>query len=1398
MGTDRTLAVALVASAIRALDEDEAEERARFLASAARGRPVVSDEYGRAVALREGGVSYAFRVSRTGPTDYTVERAGQRLAAGWESFGGAVGRLSLAAGVWPVTWPEADGGAIRVAGRAFDVARDDRGLVRAPAPAVVVAVSVEAGQRVEAGAPLVVLEAMKMEMTVAAPHDGWVRRTLVGPNEQVDAGAALLQLAPAEVAGAEGEPVGFDLLAGPQGRTDHPCALVLDGLRRLMLGFDVDPAIARTLGARWSASCADDGEIAEQILRGEEEVLQSFADVVALSQRTVGLPDEDGETMRANGEEFLTYLRYLDAGHPALSGAFLDALRRALGHHGVASLERSTALEEALLRLYRSQHRTEHLVPAVLAILDRRLERIEQLRQAVGPEFQALLDRLVAVTRGRHLGVSDLAREVRYRYFDQPLIEEVRRSAYARAEDDLHALAASPSGPDREARIRALVECPQPLKRLLTERMQAAAGEARAAMLEALARRYYRIREVEDARTRLVDGRHVFTARYPHDGATIHLVATHGAWPELARAWSVAIGEATAAPAGDEVVIDLYVWRGGPPEAAETTSERIAAVLDAAPIDRPIRRVVVALSGPGASLEAAAMEHFTFRPGPEGYREERPYRGLHPMMGKRLDLWRLSRFTIDRLPSVEDVYLFHGVARENPKDERLFALAEVRDLTVARDGDGRLVGVPQLELMLTEALEAIRLYQSHRPPGKRLQWNRVLLNAWPPVDLPIGELYGIVHSLAPLAEGLGLQKVVVRARVLDEVTGEVHDRVLHISNPAGRGLALRFDEPSDVPIPPLSPYRQKVVQTRQRGLTYPYEIVRMLTPPPGTPADFPPGEFLEHDLGEDGSLVAVDRSHGENAANVVVGVITNHTDAHPDGMRRVAILGDPSRSLGSLAEPECRRIIAALDLAERMGVPLEWFAVSAGAKIAMDSGTENMDWIGRVLRRLIEFTQGGGEVNVLVCGINVGAQPYWNAEATMLMHTKGILVMTPESAMVLTGKQALDYSGGVSAEDNVGIGGYDRVMGPNGQAQYWAADLDEACRILFRHYEHTYVQPGERFPRRVPTTDPIDRDVRAFPHRASGEGGFATIGDVFSERANPERKKPFDIRSVMRAVVDRDHAVLERWGGMRDAEIAVVWDAHLGGIPVCLLGIESRPLPRHEVAPADGPDYWTSGTLFPLSSKKVARAVNAASGVRPLVVLANLSGFDGSPESLRNLQLEYGAEIGRAVVNFDGPIVFCVVSRYHGGAFVVFSRTLNEHIEIAAVEGSFASVIGGAPAAAVVFAREVDERTKSDPRVASLAQELAEVAPGERGRLLAALERATASVRSEKLGEVAAEFDHIHTIYRALEVGSVDRIIAPSALRPYLIDAVERGIARVLGRAEGGTERPSELVESRP
>jgi len=389
--------------------------------------------------------------------------------------------------------------------------------------------------------------------------------------------------------------------------------------------------------------------------------------------------------------------------------------------------------------------------------------------------------------------------------------------------------------------------------------------------------------------------------------------------------------------------------------------------------------------------------------------------------------------------------------------------------------------------------------------------------------------------------------------------------------------------------------------------------------------------------------------------------------------------------------------------------------------------------------------------------------------------------MTPKAAMVLTGKRALDYSGSVSAEDNQGIGGYDRIMGLNGQAQYWARDIDQACHILLRHYDHTYVAPGERFPRRALTIDPIDRDVQVYPHKDGREDGFARVGEIFSDETNPGRKKSFDIRKVMMAAVDQDHPPLERWTGMRAADTAVVWDARLGGYPVCLIGIESHPITRLGFVPADGPDQWSAGTLFPLSSKKVARAINGASNNRPVVLLANLSGFDGSPESMRRLQLEYGAEIGRAVVNFKGPIVFCVISRYHGGAYVVFSSALNENLEVAALEGTYASVIGGAPAAAVVFAGEVESRARKDARLQALSEAMAQADSSEKSRLRAQWNELFKVVHSEKLGEVADEFDSVHTVHRALRVGAVHHIIPPRELRPYLIHAVERGIHRANG-----------------
>jgi len=1389
--------VALLAAAVETADADQAAVQANFFAAAARGRPELPDTVGHSMELSLRGNSYPLHVCCLGPTSYRVRTPNGvvdldvRHLGRYEravSCGGQRHRV-----VADIQGPRL---IVEVDGVPHVIARDGGGHVRAPAPAFVVAVLVAPGDMVRAGDPLVVVESMKMETTITAPLPGTVHAVLACVNTQVEAGAPLVQLQPsAQPDGHAAAGPRLDLTAladradadghGQDGHGDPAT------LRGYLLGYDVDADVARELSLRQEAMAVAADPADPGLLDAEQELLEIFADITALARRQ---PDETEDARAHSAEDHLfSYLALLDPEHSGLSARFLRQLRQALARYGVLSLRRTPELEQALLRMYRSLARVRLGAPVVMAILDRWLRRRDTLTAMMTDERLAVLDRLIASTQGRHQEVCDLARDVRFNYVDAPLLRWMRPKIYAEMGRCLDELAAHPSG-DRVAELtERLVWCPEPMRALLRDRYREADATTRVRLLQARTRRFYRIRELRGLRCQAFGPHLVCLAEYAEDGQDVQLVTGYVSLAGLAGFAAELREFLGGLPAQQRIVVDIESWRAGEWLNVEPMAAELAGLLTRADFGHPLHRLDITVTsdtGPDPGRESAEhlrTSHFTFRQGDAGFAEDPLYRNLHPMIAERLDLWRLSNFTLQRLPSAEDVYLFHAVARENPKDERLIAIAEVRDLTPARDSAGRTIGFPHLEGVLAQALADIRHALGRRPRNQRPLSNRVILYVRPIWDIAPGTWRGVAHRLAPMAAGLGLEKVAVRIRTQDAATGDSRDAILDVENVADRAVTVRVRQLADRPIRPLTEYKQKLLRSQRLGVPYPYELIRMLTPPVGAPADFPAGQFTEYDLDDGGDeLIPADRPYGRNLSGIVVGVISNFTALVPEGMRRVVILGDPTAGLGNLAEAECRRILAALALARRFELPVEWFALSSGARIAWDSGTENMDWIAAVLRRLIEFTQAGGEVNVVVTGINVGAQPYWNAEATMLMHTRGILVMTPASAMVLTGKSSLDYSGGVSAEDNLGIGGFDRIMGPNGQGQYWAPTLADACALLLRHYEHTYVVPGESCPRRAPTSDPFDRDVCDSPHKIVTGSEFERVGDIFSAEMNGERKKPFDMRSVMRAVTDADHEPFERWARWRDGESAIVWEAHVGGFPVCMIGLESQTLPRPGLVPADGPPSWTSGTLFPQSSRKVARAVNAASGNRPLVVLANLTGFDGSPESMRKWQLEYGAEIGRAVTNFRGPIVFVVVSRYHGGAFVVFSKRLHDDMETAAIAGSYASVIGGAPAAAVVFAREVSARTEKDPRVAAIREKVGAGPAAAHAELRHELADTLQAVRAEKLRQVADEFDSIHDIQRAMRVGSVDRIIGASELRPFIIGALERRLAAALARPAAG------------
>ncbi|MEG0921159.1 MAG: acetyl/propionyl/methylcrotonyl-CoA carboxylase subunit alpha [Comamonas sp.] len=77
-------------------------------------------------------------------------------------------------------------------------AASEGGRLTAPMPGKVVSFAVKAGDKVEKGQPLAVMEAMKMEHTIAAPADGEVVELLFAPGDQVTEGAELLKLKVAE------------------------------------------------------------------------------------------------------------------------------------------------------------------------------------------------------------------------------------------------------------------------------------------------------------------------------------------------------------------------------------------------------------------------------------------------------------------------------------------------------------------------------------------------------------------------------------------------------------------------------------------------------------------------------------------------------------------------------------------------------------------------------------------------------------------------------------------------------------------------------------------------------------------------------------------------------------------------------------------------------------------------------------------------------------------------------------------------------------------------------------------------------------------------------------------------------------------------------------------------
>ncbi|MCG8590500.1 MAG: ATP-grasp domain-containing protein [Proteobacteria bacterium] len=1387
---------ALVAAAILAYQRNRAAARVNFYTdTTSLGAERIPASVGQQVDLSESGESYRLEVYAIGSWRYRVHLDGRVVGALMREEDPHSVRLQVGERTRRVLHDATDAGLrLEIEGQPLRFGWQTAGQVRASTPAMVVAVHVSVGDSVRAGESIGLVEAMKMEIDFQAPVTGVVKEVFVRKGQQVAAGDVLLAIEPAasetetatEAArlALPDEPDPLALLFRPDGEqvlgtpdltaADRAVPLarreaidaLRDEIRRLLLGYDANRARGEALLAFLEAPLPD--SLSEPFRLELSEVRRELTTFADLEQLFIRSPraSVSGELGPSNNARFRMVVRRLHAGGAGIAEEFLELVRRALSHYGLSDLEPCDALERAVLRLLSTQQEPDLRLRLVLGMV-RRMVALAQSGLDLSADVE-LADAMLRIAGMRGLlpdTLADAAIDAGDVLFEGPAAE---RQAEGRSRDARAWLAEAertdaPTAPPREVLLELAV-APRQLFDRVAAWLSISEPSRRSIAVAAHVQRFYAPAIPREHTSARVEDSLIHCVEFEDDHIVLAAAAASKEVAQVAERLLAAAGRLDGQAASRLHALELLVPVDSDADR-ETAQAALLAHLERAPA--PCRTTLTFLP------DGEAPSHRTFVVEEEGPRELADLHHLHPAVAERIDLARYGAFELERMASEDSIYAFYGRSREVPGDERVFVLADVQ----AGSPLGERNATPYLaafERAFYRATGTLRNILQLRDPRRRLQWNRVALVVSPPIFLEPETASLLARRLAPATRHLGLEKVVVRLSLLTRETPDVAARPAEIvfTDPTGAQMEISWRDPHVDPLHPAEEYERRVVEARRRRQVYPYEIVRMLTTEgPGGPGALPSGEFEEYDLDAEGRTQSVaGRAHGHNESAVVFGIVSTPTDKVPEGMRRVLVLSDPTRGMGALAEAECARLVAALDLAERERLPVEWLPVSSGARIAMDSGTENLDATARVVRRIVTFTQAGGVIHVIVHGVNVGAQSYFDALATMLTHTRGVLIMTPNASMVLTGRAALEASGAVAAEDAVAIGGYERIMGPNGEGQYYARNLAEAYRLLYEHYRYTYVVPGETGPRRSECVDPFDRDIGQVTVEGEETFDFTRVGDIFDDGENPGRKRPFPMRAVMRSLVDVEGGFQERWRGWVGAETAIVWDTEVGGFPVTLIGIESHNAPRQGYRPLDGPESWTGGTLFPLSSKKVARALNAASGNRPAIVLANLSGFDGSPESLRKLQLEYGAEIARAVVNFDGPVLFVVVSRYHGGAYVVFSQELNPGLRASALEGSYASVIGGGPAAAVVFAREVRARALADPRVETLRRGL-RLRPSAEAQ--AELDELLREVTLEKQAELAAEFDRIHTVERAQEVGSLSDLLPPSQLRPYLIRELE-------------------------
>ena len=452
---------------------------------------------------------------------------------------------------------------------------------------------------------------------------------------------------------------------------------------------------------------------------------------------------------------------------------------------------------------------------------------------------------------------------------------------------------------------------------------------------------------------------------------------------------------------------------------------------------------------------------------------------------------------------------------------------------------------------------------------------------------------------------------------------------------------------------------------------------------------------------DDGSFVEMDKFVTHRASDFGMadkkvlgdGVVTGY--GLIDGRQVFVFAQDFTVFGGSLSGAYAAKICKVMDMAMRVGSPIIGLNDSGGARIQ-----EGVESLGGYADIFLRNTLASGVVPQisLILGPCAGGAVYSPAI------TDFIVMVKDTSYMFITGPEVIKT---VTHEEvtKEALGGATTHAQKSGVAHF-AAEDEQAAISLVRELLSFLPSNNAEDPPLQPTKDEQTRRE-------------ASLKTVVPENPN----KPYDIKDLLRAVVDEGHFFEVQ---PHYAQNMVIGFARLGGKPVGLVANQPQVL---------------AGCLDIGASVKAARFVRFCDCFNlPLVTFVDVPGFLPGTDQEWGGIIKHGAKLLYAFAEATVPKITVITRKAYGGAYdVMASKHIRADVNFAYPTAEIA-VMGPEGAVNIIFRAEI--AAASD----------------------------VAATRDRLVKDYRATFANP---YKAAELGYIDEVIFPEDTRPRLIGALQ-------------------------